>query len=171
MMINAFRSFSLKFMGALVLAVGLCVAGPAAVAQTFLFDFGAAANTTEHAAAPDDPVFYWNNIPEAVGTSPSGQLTNIVTSVNSPSTMGLAIVSRFNGANGNGTTLGTNIYPVEATRDSLFGNTETFNGVSNIFPSFKLTGLAPATAYSLTFFASRTGVGETPNSVARLGTE
>ncbi|MGA0409281.1 MAG: hypothetical protein ACO3PR_14425, partial [Limisphaerales bacterium] len=40
-------------------------------------------------------------------------------------------------------------------QDSLYGNTELWGGLENIFPSFKLTGLDPATAYNLTFYASR----------------
>ena len=57
-------------------------------------------------------------------------------------------------------TSSSTVYPINATRDSLFGNTEVFNGVSNIFPSFKLTGLDTQTVYSFSFYASRTGVGE-----------
>jgi hypothetical protein len=69
------------------------------------------------------------------------------------------MVSRFNGANDNGTTA-TPWLPPDATRDSLFGNTESFSGLANVFPKFKLTGLDPAAKYNLTFFASRTGVGD-----------
>ncbi len=154
-----FRGFSPSVMSCLMVAFAGFAEMPA-VAQTFLFDFGAAANTTEHAPAPDDPVNYWNNIPEAIGTSATGQLTNIVTAGNAASGLGLVMLSRFNGANANGTVAATQ-FPVEATRDSLFGNTETFNGISNIFPSFKFVGLAPSTAYDFTFYASRTGVGDT----------
>jgi hypothetical protein len=50
--------------------------------------------------------------------------------------------------------------PQDATRDSLFGNTETFSGLANIFPSFKITGLSPVARYRFTFYASRTGVGD-----------
>jgi hypothetical protein len=49
---------------------------------------------------------------------------------------------------------------VNATRDSLFGNTEVFNNLSNIFPQFKLTNLDSTKAYNFTFYASRTGVGD-----------
>jgi hypothetical protein len=52
------------------------------------------------------------------------------------------------------------IFPPNATRDSLYGNTEIFNEITNIFPRFKLTGLDPALSYNLTFYASRTGVGD-----------
>ena len=37
----------------------------------------------------------------------------------------------------------------------MFGNTEEWSGLVDVFPSFQLTGLDPATAYTLTFYASR----------------
>ncbi len=67
------------------------------------------------------------------------------------------MVRRFNEANIAGTTAST-ILPANATSDSLIGNTEDFRGLSNIFPSFKLTGLDPASTYAFTFYASRMGV-------------
>jgi hypothetical protein len=145
------------------LIAALCLlAGVNARAQTYLFDFGAVANTTQNGPSPEDPVNFWNNVTDAIGIATNGLLTNIVTAANSPSTLGFAILSRFNGANGNGHAVAvpTAPFPVEATRDSLYGNTEIFNGLTNIYPSFKLTGLDPATAYDFTFYASRTGVGD-----------
>ena len=140
--------------------LALLAAGASDVeAQVFLIDFGAAGNTTEHAAAPDDPVNYWNNISESVGTSSTGQLANLVTSDNTPSTISLVMLSRFNGANTAGTTEST-LFPMEATRDSLFGNTELFGTLSNVFPSFKLAGLDASTVYNFAFYASRTGVND-----------
>jgi hypothetical protein len=50
------------------------------------------------------------------------------------------------------------VFPSSATRDSLFGNTETFSGLSNVFPSFVLTGLDPLLVYDFTFYASRMSV-------------
>jgi hypothetical protein len=123
-----------------------------------LFDFGGA-NTTEHGAAPDDPTNYWNNITATIGTSDSGQLLNAVTIANLPTTVGLSMIRRFNGANENGTQSST-LFPADATRDSLYGNTELFGPLANVFPSFKLTGLDPALVYKLTFYASRTGVSD-----------
>jgi hypothetical protein len=67
------------------------------------------------------------------------------------------MTSRFNGANTAGVTTSTN-FPATATQDSLFGNTEAFNNLSNIKPEFKLTGLDPNFVYSFTIFASRNGV-------------
>jgi hypothetical protein len=54
----------------------------------------------------------------------------------------------------------SSLFPTDATRDSLYGNTEVFNNLVNIFPSFKLTGVPLNVTYKLTFFASRTGVGD-----------
>jgi hypothetical protein len=126
--------------------------------QPILFDFGGA-NTTEHGPTPDDPTNYWNNITATIGTSDSGQLLNVVTIANLPTTVGLSMIRRFNGVNENGTQSST-LFPPDATRDSLYGNTELFNTLTDIFPSFKLTGLNPALVYGLTFYASRTGVSD-----------
>lgn len=126
--------------------------------QVLLFDFGGG-STTEHAASPDDPTNYWNNVTTTIGSSSTAALTNIVTTENGSTAVGLAMLTRFNGANENGTTTSP-LFPMDATRDSLFGNTELFSGLSNIFPKFKLTGLHAARAYRVTFYASRTGVGD-----------
>lgn len=139
-------------------ALGLLLASFAAPAQTYLIDFGDA-NTTTHGPAPDDPANYWNNVGLAIGATTNGVLTNLVSSLNNTSSISLAMIRRFNGNNENGTQIST-AYAVDATRDSLYGNTESFNNLTNIFPSFKLTGLDAATKYSLTFYASRTGVGD-----------
>ncbi len=125
---------------------------------TFLFDFGAVATPVGHAPSPDDPLNFWNNVSSA-GTADNGLVTNIVSIQNFPSRLGLAMIRKFNGANETGTTDPT-LYPVNATRDSLYGNTEIFNNLTNIFPSFKITGLSAAAVVSLTFYASRTGVGD-----------
>mgnify|MGYP000084159996 CR=1 FL=1 len=106
-------------------------------------------------------------IVSAALTADAGSYSNAVTAQNVSSTLSLVVVSRFNGVNEAGTTVST-LYPGNATRDSLFGNTETFNGVSNLFPGFKLTGLDAQTTYSFTFYASRTGVGDTPSSRASV---
>jgi lysophospholipase L1-like esterase len=127
-------------------------------AQALLFDFGAA-STTGHGPSPDDPTNYWNNVTTAVGTSSTASMTNLVTIENSSSAVGLAMLSRFNGANENGT-VSPAPFPTDATRDSLFGNTELFSGLTNVYPRFKLTGLAAGRSYQLTFYASRTGVGD-----------
>lgn len=125
---------------------------------TLLIDFGAAGTVTTHGPVPDDPALYWNNVAD-LGTTTSGQLNALVTAQNQPTAIGLVMLSRFNGANANGT-LASSLFPAEATRDSLFGNTETFSGLANVFPAFKLTGLDRELTYNLTFYASRTGVND-----------
>lgn len=139
-------------------ALGLLLASVAVHAQTYLIDFGGA-NLTTRGPIPDDPNNYWNNVSLDVGATTNGVVTNLVSSLNTVSTINLAMINRFNGNNENGTQA-SSLYPVDATRDSLYGNTEPFNNLSNIFPSFKLTGLDPATKYSFTFYASRNGVGD-----------
>lgn len=128
-------------------------------AQTLLIDFGGAANTTQKGPAPEDPLNFWNNITESIGTVTNGQLLDLVTTDNTPTPIDFFIVSRFNGVNGNGTTTSSR-YPSEATRDSLFGNTEIFNNLANIYPVFKLTSLDTNAKYNLSFYASRTGVSD-----------
>jgi hypothetical protein len=136
----------------------LILAGLSALAQTYLIDFGGA-NTTTRGPIPDDPINYWNNVNNTLGATSNGVLANLVTSLNSTSSISLVIVSPFNGNNENGTQSSLK-YPVDATRDSLYGNTSVFNNLTNVFPSLKLTGLDAATTYSFTFYASRTGVGD-----------
>ena len=132
---------------------------PGPDAQSFLIDFGLAANTTEHAASPEDPINYWNNVTDAIGTSDMGQVMNMISTANGSTTVGLMMLARFSGGNGNGT-LAPSQYPTEATRDSLFGNTELFGTLSNVYPSFKMIGLQPSLAYDFTFYASRSGVAD-----------
>jgi len=127
--------------------------------QSFLLDFGAVSTPTTNGPAPGDPLNYWNNVTEVIGASSTGQLSNLVTTLAAATDIGLVMLNRFNGANESGTTSSTSL-PAYATRDSLFGNTETFNSQSNIFPSFKLTNLNPLRTYSFTFYASRTSVGD-----------
>ncbi len=133
-------------------------APPNPARHTWLFDFGGAA-TTGYGPAPDDPLNFWNNVTAAVGASNTGRLTNLITTVNAPSTLGLVMVRRFNGVNENGTTASP-FLPVNATRDSFYGNTETFSGLANVFPGFKLVGLDPQAEYALTFYASRLGAND-----------
>jgi hypothetical protein len=131
---------------------------PDPITESLLFDFGGA-STTEHGPSPDDPTNYWNNVTTTIGTSDSGRLPNAITVANNATTIGLSMIRRFNGANENGTQTST-LFPVDATRDSLYGNTEIFGSLANIFPSFKLTGLNVSMTYNLLFYASRTGVGD-----------
>jgi lysophospholipase L1-like esterase len=126
-------------------------------AQAILVDFGASATPTGTGPSPDDPVNAWNNVTDSIGAAVGSQVRNLVTTQNVPTGIDLVILTRFNGANTNGTLTST-LFPPDATRDSLFGNTETFSGLANVFPSFKLTGLDPTQTYDFTFYASRMGV-------------
>lgn len=146
--------------GVAVAAVSLAAAIPSAdAATTYLLDFGGAGSIT---VSPDSNGNYWNNVTETVASTNDGVLANLVSSTNGASLIGLQMVSRFNGVNPNGTTnpasLAATGYPATATGDSFYGNTGEFNGLTNIFPAFKLVNLDPSEIYSFTFYASRTGV-------------
>lgn len=132
---------------------------PAPEAESYLIDFGGG-NSTQHGPAPDDLARFWNNVSATLGGTVDGELSNLVTSRNRATDVRLVIVSRFNGANENGTQSASAPFPTDATRDSLFGNTEAFSGLSDIFPVFKLAGLDTAATYRFEFFASRTGVSD-----------
>lgn len=137
-----------------------------------LFDFGGGSITLKGPPPNDDPINAWNNVTSAVGGTSTGRMTNLVNAANMPTTIGLVMLSRFNGANESGATTWA-LLPRNATRDSLFGNTESWGGSSDVFPRFKLTGLDPAARYDLTFYASRTGAGdnrETGYTVAGFNT-
>jgi hypothetical protein len=140
-----------QLLSAAALGTILCIGATDASAQKILIDFGSPATPTNPA---DDPLNTWNNIPEALGQNPAAQLLDLVTTTNAPSDVDFFMVSRFNAANANGTLVSTQ-YVTSATRDSLFGNTEAFNNISNIFPAFKLSSLDLTKTYDLTFYASR----------------
>lgn len=133
----------------------LLLGGFGAQANSVLFDFGADATQTVGGSA--GPTVIWNNVTTAVGNDDFGSLPNLVLTDGTPTDVSILMVSRFNGANESGTAASA-LYPGPATRDSLFGNTESFSGLENITPVFKLSGLNSASTYSLTFFASRLGV-------------
>ncbi|MBX3747998.1 MAG: hypothetical protein KF833_22045 [Verrucomicrobiae bacterium] len=122
-----------------------------------LLDFGGGGWPTEFEEPA--PEIAWNNLDTPIGTSDTGELASLITTNGTVTSMGLQMLARFNGANLNGS-LDATVFPASATRDSLFGNTEAFNGLENVFPAFKFTGLDPAFHYSFTFYASRTGVGD-----------
>ncbi len=128
-------------------------------AQTLLLDFGSSTTPTQNGPAPDDPTNFWNNVTDAVGSVEGSQLAGLVNTLNAETSIGLEILSRFNGANTNGT-LESTVFVANATRDSLYGNTEDWSGLANVTPSFKLTGLNPDRVYNLTFYGSRLSVGD-----------
>ncbi|MBN1806120.1 MAG: hypothetical protein JW837_12800 [Sedimentisphaerales bacterium] len=128
--------------------------------QTLLFDFGSADTTTQNGPASDDPLYFWNNVTADIGGIAGGQLTGLINTTNTTTTIALEILSPFqSGPNTNGTMEST-VFPSSATRDSLYGNTETWSGLANVTPSFKLTGLNPERVYNFTFYASRLGVSD-----------
>ncbi|MEN6576560.1 MAG: GDSL-type esterase/lipase family protein [Phycisphaerales bacterium] len=153
-------AFSVSVRGVKDLAGNEIAAGAVAAGdvrpEAFLFDFGSASTPTD---PEDDPDNAWNNVTDQIGSSSTGVLANLVTVRSTVTEVSLVMVKRFNGANTNGT-LASVQFPADATRDSLYGNTEAFGGSSNIFPSFKLTGLDTSLTYDFTFYASRLGVSD-----------
>jgi len=129
--------------------------------QVFLFDFGAADATTQNGPDPDDPANFWNNVTPNIGGSATGQLLGLVNAANEATDMSLIMLSPFNssGPNQSGT-LESTLLPPNATRDSLYANTEAFSGYGDLTPSFKLTGLDPELIYNFTFYASRLNAGD-----------
>jgi hypothetical protein len=133
-------------------ACTLMSASAQVVQQSFLVDFGSNQTTF-------DPNTTWNNLTTGIGTTDTGSLTGLLATNSTPTLINLQMVARFNGENTNGTTA-SSLFPSSATSDSLFGNTELFNNLTNVFPKFKLTNLDPTKAYNFTFYASRTGVSD-----------
>jgi hypothetical protein len=123
---------------------------------TAYIDFGSADATTSTQGSGD--LLYWNNLTGSIGSSDTGVLSNLVSTDGFESDLAIQMVARFGGVNEAGTLLST-IYPVSATRDSLFGNTEEFQGLTDVYPIFMVTGLDPAVPYDFTFYASRMSTG------------
>lgn len=128
---------------------------PAPAGVDMRIDFGPSTTTT---GAANDPLHRWNNVTESVGRSNTGVLPDLVGSDGTPTGVRLEMIDRFNGGNNNGTT-SSPAFPGTASGDSLFGNTETWDGLANVFPAFRLRNLDPRMTCSLSFFASRINAG------------
>lgn len=140
---------------------------PRRAARTYLFDFGSAGRATAAGGAPDnDPSRVWNNV-AGIGQSNTGRLDKVKAVDGYESALSLVMIDRFNGANESGT-LDSTLFPANATRDSLFGNTETFSGLSNIYPKFQLVGLEAGRRYDFLFYASRLGVNDNRETLYTL---
>jgi hypothetical protein len=98
----------------------------------------------------------WNNITPAIGADTSGAIANLITSQGKTSGIRFQMLSRFNAADQNGS-LSSKAFPANATRDSLFANTEPVNGLANLTPSFKITFTPDIFGCSFTIYASRMG--------------
>lgn len=124
----------------------------------FFFDFGGG-DTTTLGPGNNDPIHLWNNIGTAVAATEGGSLIGVVNSTGEPTEITLTTVSRFNAINTNGTVDATAPFPANATRDSFYGNTASFNNLSDITPVFKMSGLDTSKTYDFVFYASRIGAG------------
>ncbi len=116
-------------------------------ASTMLFDYGDAGMPTALTG--------WNN---AVNPFPA-TIANCVDSNGTATSVSMVMSNWYGGSNTNGTqspdpSLG---YPVSATRDNAFGGIDwVASPTSHVY----LTGLDSSKKYTLTFFASRTGVSD-----------
>ncbi len=128
-----------------------------AAANALLIDFGAPDLPTGIGGASS--ALHWNNVPSSIGASHTGRIEGIVATDGTVTGVSFRMRSRFNGANENGT-LSSLLFPESATRDSLFGNIESFGGLSHITPRFELAGLSAGVPYTFTFHASRLGVSD-----------
>ncbi|MGE3310012.1 MAG: GDSL-type esterase/lipase family protein [Limisphaerales bacterium] len=123
-------------------------------------DFGDAAYSSGlESGVPGGGAEYWNNLTATVGASGAGRIGNLRAADGTRTDAAWVMRSRFNGANQNGTTSAAP-FPTSATRDSLFGNTETFSGLANVTPAFEITGLRAGVPHELVFYASRMGVSD-----------
>jgi hypothetical protein len=124
-----------------VLAAGL-------IDSSILIDFGRDANQTSSDS--------WNNVTETDGSTLNTSISDLIDQAGEPTTVDLTILSPFNSVESSGT-VASAVHPATATADALYGNTELYNGQSNVAPSFKLSDLDPDVAYRLSFYASRSG--------------
>lgn len=127
-------------------------------AGALLVDFGGPEHPSGGEGVPEGPR-HWNNITTTVAANNQGRLAGLVAASGERTEAAWVMTSRFNGVNQNGTTSPAP-FPTSATRDSMFGNTETFSGLANVTPAFRIEGLRPGVPINLTFYASRTGVND-----------
>jgi F5/8 type C domain len=118
------------------------------VSDAIYVDFGSGGNST-----PGN----WNNM-----TSTSGTIENAIADSGVTTDIGFSLPDRFNGVNENGTqeadaSLG---FPIEATRDSFYGNDALWNNILEPTAQLVISGLDPSASYELTFFCSRMGVSD-----------
>lgn len=98
--------------------------------------------------------FPWNNL----SNPSSGSVDNLVNNYGFATTIDVAVVDAFTGANSSGTqtpNASLNL-PSSASGDSFFGNTSDFNGQLEPTAGITLSDLDVNTEYTLTLFASRT---------------
>jgi hypothetical protein len=157
----------MRFFKRLLIAASVAAApSVTAYGAQVLVDFGDAATPTSTA---DSLGRSWNNITPANDTAANFILNNAGgtdsgyrLSISNPP--GTTNAVGFNSANTNGTTAPTGAaashgYPSSATRDSLYGNMVSFNGLVVEAVRLTLSNLNPSELYNFDFFASRTGAG------------
>lgn len=124
--------------------------------STTVVDFGVDAQATASAPVPGET---WNNVTASQASTSNAVVSDLLTIEGAMSSTDLTIISRFNSTHTDGTTAST-LYPSSATIDTVFGNTESINGLSEISPTLTLSSLDPSTPITLAFYASRTGTSD-----------
>lgn len=124
-------------------------------AASVLVDFG-----------ESDATGNWNGISNAV----DGIVADAIDDTGTPTGITIAITSRFNGANTNGTSDAGAPYPSFATDDSFYGNADgVWGGIDPILSAtIEITGLTIGVPYNFTFYGSRMGVGDNRETLYTL---
>lgn len=109
------------------------------------FDFGGTIENATGAITAGN----WNNVTTVAA---GATITNAIDSNGAPTGLGLSVTTPFNGINYLGSTSNSGAYPPTAMQDNFFVQDAQIAKV-------KLTGLNPATTYTLIFFGCRVGGG------------
>jgi lysophospholipase L1-like esterase len=112
----------------------ILVLGRAAAAE-MLFDSVDPSSPTQEGGG--GPGLHWNNITSDIAQDDFGYPYNLVDTEGTATQAYLEMCVRFDGVDENGT-LDSTVYPVSATRDSCYANTEAFNGLENVFPESRV---------------------------------
>jgi len=124
-----------------LLALFIGVTASSSYGATVYIDFG---NT--------DATGNWNGVSDAV----SGSIADAIDSTGAATGIQIAVTSRFNGTNNNGTTDAGAPYPSFATRDSFYGNADAeWQGLTITSATVNISGLNSGFTYDFTFYASR----------------
>jgi lysophospholipase L1-like esterase len=110
--------------------------------QTILVDFGSTSSPSP-----------WNNL----SNYNSGSINNLVNTFGVTTDISLSVIDPFAGINSSGTTKPSSQsgFLSTATRDSFFGNTQTFSGKVQPTGGVRFSNLNTCKKYSFTVFASR----------------
>jgi lysophospholipase L1-like esterase len=149
-------------LGAVTSSVATVILGSAHLpSSSVLIDFSRNDGSNgQNTSSPDANGHYWNNIGTTAGSVPQGlSINNLVTVSNTPTTIGLTVMSTTFQCNGilNGGLLSPHYALLgdfaigTATEDYFFLN----NGSSGITGTLRISGLDPGRKYNFSMFATR----------------